>query len=538
VRSLTVSICSYQRRDQLVEQLESVASLVKEDPEAWAGAEVLVVLDGSTDGSGEAVENLDIGLPLRVHWQPNGGLASARNAALERAQGEIVWLLDDDLIPARGTVTRHRRHHEAGPPSLLLGPCEIPPDRLVPQSVRAWWDERHRALALTGRVERFDEVGMANVSCPVALLREVGGFDESFVAYGMEDNEIGARLLASGAEFHFDADAVAWHHMTVTEAQTFRRERSIGIGSAALARAHPELCSHDFPRPPRSRTVRLLERLPRAAGPVEWASARAAYRLGTAFRRRAPNLAARLHAVAWDAAYRSGVRGADPAASAASRAAGRLKRWGRKVPYWLAGCRHRLDAENQVALTFDDGPDPEFTPQVLRVLAEHGVRATFFLVGDRATRYPELVRQIVAGDHAIGSHSSVHQNLTALSMIGALRQIREGRHSVAAAAGRPVRLFRPPQGELNLRSALACRAARCRIYLWNRGGGDWRPGIDAASVAAEFAEVRGGDVLLMHDSIADHDADPAQADRSATVAALDSVIAAIRGKGLELVPLD
>ncbi|HET6874935.1 MAG TPA: polysaccharide deacetylase family protein [Acidimicrobiales bacterium] len=538
MRSLTVSICSYQRRDQLVTQLASIASLVRDEPEAWADAEVLVVLDGSTDGSEKAVESIDLGLTLRVHWQPNAGLASARNAALERARGEIVWLLDDDLIPVRGTVTRHRRHHEAGPPSLLLGPCEIPADLPVPPGTRVWWDERHRSLARAGRIERFDQVAMANVSCPVGLLRDIGGFDAAFVGYGMEDNEIGARLLAAGTEFLFDPEAAVWHHMTVTDEQTFRRERSIGLGASALVRAHPELSSADFPRPALTRTVRLLERLP-ASGPIEWRVARIAYRAGNVLPRTSPRLADRLHAVAWDAAYRSGVLApSDPTRSPVTRALAGLQRWSRKAPYRLAGCRHRLDSDSEVALTFDDGPDPVFTPQVLAVLAQHGVRATFFLVGERASRHPDLVRQIVAGNHAIGAHSSAHLNLTALSTLGALRQIRDGHRSVAAASGQPVRLFRPPQGELNLRSALACRMARCRIYLWSRGGSDWRPGIDAASVAAEFAEVQGGDVLLMHDAIADHDADPSQSDRSATVAALADVISTVKAKGLAFVALD
>jgi peptidoglycan/xylan/chitin deacetylase (PgdA/CDA1 family) len=243
--------------------------------------------------------------------------------------------------------------------------------------------------------------------------------------------------------------------------------------------------------------------------------------------------------VAWDAAYRSGViTPFGPIRSPVSRALSGLHRWRRKAPYRLAGCRHHLDSDNQVALTFDDGPDPEFTPQVLVILAEHGVTATFFLVGERASRHPELVRQIVAGDHTIGSHSSSHHNLTTLGALGARRQIMDGRRSVAAAAGRPGRLFRPPQGELNVRSALACRATRCRIYLWNRGGGDWSPGIDASSIASEFADVQGGDVLLMHDAIADGDADPSQADRSATVAALADVISTVNAKGLTFVGLD
>jgi GT2 family glycosyltransferase len=313
VRSLTVAICSYQGRDRLAEQLRAIAGLVDAAPESWEGSELLVVLDGSDDGSESAISSIEIGIPLRVHWKTNGGLASARNAALELAAGEVIWLLDDDLFPSPGAITRHRQAHESRSDSLLLGPCEIPDHVVVADGVRRWWDDRHRRLAGAGRVKSFQDVAMANVSCPVAVLREVGGFAEAFVSYGMEDNEIGARLLAAGKPFFFDPEALVWHHTTIDERGTFRRQRILGRNAALFARMHPNLAGADLPRGAGMRTVRLLERLPVGVAAAEWLLARAAYRVMLALRRTSPEKAGHFEAFAWDAAYRSGVNSASDA---------------------------------------------------------------------------------------------------------------------------------------------------------------------------------------------------------------------------------
>jgi peptidoglycan/xylan/chitin deacetylase (PgdA/CDA1 family) len=192
---------------------------------------------------------------------------------------------------------------------------------------------------------------------------------------------------------------------------------------------------------------------------------------------------------------------------------------------------------NAVALTFDDGPDALFTPQVLDVLAEHGVRATFFLVGRRAESHPELVRRMAAEGHAIGSHTWSHPLPWTVGALETLREQRAGRRAVEAAAGRTIRLFRPPKGYLTGRIALAALAARLDVRLWTLDPEDWQPGVVPDEILGRLQEVAAGDVILLHDAIEGPLAPEAE-DRWATVEALPGVIELIRGRGLELVPIE
>src|SRR5437016_2883106 len=123
---MTIVVPSYQRRSELVRLLHAIGDQIGSDPELADRLDVVVVLDGSTDGSCEALTNLDLPVPLLVHWQPNQGLASARNAGLRRASGEVVLFVDDDMEPAHGWLCRHRAAHRCAAESVVVGPCHIP----------------------------------------------------------------------------------------------------------------------------------------------------------------------------------------------------------------------------------------------------------------------------------------------------------------------------------------------------------------------------------------------------------------------------
>jgi peptidoglycan-N-acetylglucosamine deacetylase len=208
------------------------------------------------------------------------------------------------------------------------------------------------------------------------------------------------------------------------------------------------------------------------------------------------------------------------------RAAARLARPGRSLD----------PAAGAVALTFDDGPDPDFTPEVLDVLEDCQAPATFFLVGRRAVEHPALVRRMVAAGHAVGSHSHSHPEPWAVGIGELTREYRRGDAEVAAAAGCPVPMFRPPKGYIDLRGAAVMRALRLRPWLWTRDLEDWRPGITAADLTAAAHLARAGEVLLMHDGM-EAAPDPQAVDRSATVAALPNIIEDLRSRGLRLVRL-
>jgi peptidoglycan-N-acetylglucosamine deacetylase len=222
----------------------------------------------------------------------------------------------------------------------------------------------------------------------------------------------------------------------------------------------------------------------------------------------------------------------------AGRAVGAARGVLRAAALRAANPREALrDDVRAIALTFDDGPDPKFTPQVLDVLAEHEARATFFVVGVRAKSHPDLVRRMIAEGHAVGSHTWSHPRPWTIGGLETLREYRAGRRAAEDLAGRSVRLFRPPKGYLNGRIALAALATRLDVWLWTLDPEDWRPGITAAQLVERLDGVRPGEVVLLHDGLEDALAPEAE-DRSATVAALPRIIERVRASGLELVTLD
>jgi peptidoglycan/xylan/chitin deacetylase (PgdA/CDA1 family) len=209
----------------------------------------------------------------------------------------------------------------------------------------------------------------------------------------------------------------------------------------------------------------------------------------------------------------------------------------RAAPARAARVSHRLPAGGaHVALTFDDGPDPRFTPALLDLLADLAVPATFFLVGRSAERHPALVARMLREGHAVGSHSWSHPDPRGESFAGLLREYRRGRRAVEAAAGVPVPLFRPPMGDVGPPSAAAAALSRVRSWLWTRDPRDWTPGCSTADILEALRDLRAGDVVLLHDGSELPVSEQAR-DRSATVAAVPEIVRRARAAGLDLVTL-
>jgi peptidoglycan-N-acetylglucosamine deacetylase len=159
---------------------------------------------------------------------------------------------------------------------------------------------------------------------------------------------------------------------------------------------------------------------------------------------------------------------------------------------------HVATDEPVAALTFDDGPEPTFTPRLLEILERHGARGTFFMVGLAASRQRELVERVARGGHAIGNHSWDHVSFPLLRSRWRRLQIRWC-EEVLAPHGR--RLFRPPWGHQNLASHLDALRLGYRVVTWNLMAEDWAD--DSAEVLAErvLGGLRPGSIVLFHDAL-------------------------------------
>ena len=137
----------------------------------------------------------------------------------------------------------------------------------------------------------------------------------------------------------------------------------------------------------------------------------------------------------------------------------------------------------QLALTFDDGPNPVWTPRLLEVLSRRGVRATFFLVGSRAQAEPSLVRQIAAAGHLIGNHSWSHLNLALASSATIEDQLTRTSQTLEEITGAPVLFFRPPFGARRPATLRIARRLGLSPVLWNAMTSDWKnPSANAISL--------------------------------------------------------
>lgn len=194
----------------------------------------------------------------------------------------------------------------------------------------------------------------------------------------------------------------------------------------------------------------------------------------------------------------------------------------------------RLADADAVALTFDDGPDPEVTPRVLDLLDRQDAKATFFPVGEQARRHPRLVADIVTRGHTIGNHTMRHRNaFAALGPSAMRREIADAQAVLAPLAGARPRLFRAPMGLRNPFLPGVLAAESLALVSWTRRALD---GVATDPRAAErrlLGGLAGGDILLMHDGRRDR-----LRPRDAVVlAVLPRVLAALRAAGLRAVAI-
>ena len=192
-------------------------------------------------------------------------------------------------------------------------------------------------------------------------------------------------------------------------------------------------------------------------------------------------------------------------------------------------------ATRNVALTFDDGPDPEFTPRILEILRGRDVRAAFFVVGERAEKHGDLLALAHEQGHLLLNHSHSHGLWINFSLHRKLRQeIRACNQAIRAAIGREPRLYRPPHGFKNPALGDVLAGERMTAIGWQIRGFDAVQS-DPAKIAKRIvSRARAGGVILLHDGAGLQGSD----DRSATIAALPVIIDGLRARGLNPVRLD
>jgi peptidoglycan/xylan/chitin deacetylase (PgdA/CDA1 family) len=153
-----------------------------------------------------------------------------------------------------------------------------------------------------------------------------------------------------------------------------------------------------------------------------------------------------------------------------------------------------------VALTFDDGPDPASTPEFLDVLAEHGVRATFFMLGSMVARSPGLAAEVAAAGHEIGVHGYDHWYLTTRWPQAVRSDLTRATDEIGTATGVMPRFFRPPYGVLSGPALLAVRELGLTPVLWGACGREWTPGATSQSIVRSVvSDLDGGVTVLLHD---------------------------------------
>src|SRR5690606_12707603 len=157
-----------------------------------------------------------------------------------------------------------------------------------------------------------------------------------------------------------------------------------------------------------------------------------------------------------------------------------------------------------VCLTFDDGPDPVYTPAILDVLAAYNAKATFFVLGEAAETYPQLVERIVAEGHSIGNHTYSHPHPWFTSEEIAKEEVEKTSHIIQQITGIRPRWFRPPYGRLRIPMRRQAALNNMETVLWNHSIVDWGMLGNASGIRSRLSRIKAGDIVLMHDGQREH----------------------------------
>jgi GT2 family glycosyltransferase len=238
-------IPTYEGRDSVLGALEALCAQTLAPSEF----EAVVVIDGSQDGTREALETFRTPFPIRSLWQENRGRAAAINSGARIARGDLVVLVDDDLVPSPDFLAAHVRAHESGERRGVVGAVRFRLDGSTPPFARYWGARFEDFL---GRLEArstalaWTETYTGAFSIRRADLLGVDGFDEAFDGYGLEDFELALRLSRAGVDLVLCPEAIAYHEYDKKFPAAARDAESRGRSAVIFEKLHPEVEAMEF----------------------------------------------------------------------------------------------------------------------------------------------------------------------------------------------------------------------------------------------------------------------------------------------------
>jgi peptidoglycan/xylan/chitin deacetylase (PgdA/CDA1 family)/GT2 family glycosyltransferase len=497
--------------------------------------EVIVVVDGSADGSAGWLRGLAPPVAFRVLEQPNRGPAAARNAGVAVARGRIVLFLDDDILCSQTTVREHLAAHAPGEARMVFGPVLVAP--ASPESLATDWtrenamDWREWAGRSMEPVWPRDAIVDANSSVPRAALLECGGFDERF-GRQRETADLGLRLWATGMRFHYCAGAVTHQLFVKSSAQVARFDAAeFGRQSILLCRKHPHYRPHSalagwgqgpgWRRALRSAAINLplspelllrpplraAERLRRHASVRRMGLRLLAWQQGLVMLRSAAQAAGSRRALRAEFGVRLPALlyhhvgparpGTYPELTIAPERFQRQVRWLAKRGYvgirpadwqaWRLGAGRLPD--KPVLLTFDDAY-ADLTEYALPVLVRHGFGAAVFVVSGGVGGTNRWDEELGGGTHRLmtveqieewrsrgiefGAHSRSHVNLRELDDQDLASEVAGSADDLADLLGTRPAAFAYPYGYSDQRVARRVREVFDLAFTCDEGMNDLR----------------------------------------------------------------